>query len=116
MKERNSFKNLGQYKAYLRAIDNFDQLYIIQQFESYLQEVDEIKDLAYMINSNKANINDVKQAFRELFKRNSDEILKFMNPKLKESLNLTNKKKNVIKFKELIDDTNSELYNFIKSQ
>ena len=31
MKERNSFKDLGQYKAYLRAIDNFDQLYIIQQ-------------------------------------------------------------------------------------
>ena len=31
MKERYSFKNLGQYKAYLRAIDNFDQLYIIQQ-------------------------------------------------------------------------------------
>ena len=31
MKERNSFKNLGQYKAYLREINNFDQLYIIQQ-------------------------------------------------------------------------------------
>ena len=31
MKEKNSFQNLGQYKAYLRAIDNFDQLYIIQQ-------------------------------------------------------------------------------------
>lgn len=35
MKERNRiftlFKDLGQYKAYLRAIDNFDQLYIIQQ-------------------------------------------------------------------------------------
>jgi len=31
LKEKNSFKNLGQYKAYLRAIDNFDQLYIIQQ-------------------------------------------------------------------------------------
>ena len=27
----NMFKDLGQYKAYLRAIDNFDQLYIIQQ-------------------------------------------------------------------------------------
>ena len=66
----------------------------IKQFESYLQEVDEIKDLAYVINSNKANINEVKQAFKEVFKRNSDEILKFMNPKLKESLNLTNKKKN----------------------
>lgn len=40
----------------------------IKQFESYLQEVDEIKDLAYVINSNKANINEVKQAFKELFK------------------------------------------------
>ena len=38
----------------------------IKQFESYLQEVDEIKDLAYVINSNKANINEVKQAFKEL--------------------------------------------------
>lgn len=25
------FKGLGQFKAYLREIDNFDQLYIIQQ-------------------------------------------------------------------------------------
>ncbi|MBM0654768.1 hypothetical protein JMN11_14065, partial [Capnocytophaga genosp. AHN8471] len=40
----------------------------IQQFESYLQEVDEMKDLAYVINSNKANVNEVKQAFKELFK------------------------------------------------
>ena len=38
----------------------------IKQFESYLQEVNKIEDLAYMINSNKANINDVKQAFKEL--------------------------------------------------
>ena len=28
---RNMFQNLGQYKAYLREINNFDQLYIIQQ-------------------------------------------------------------------------------------
>lgn len=27
----NMFKDLGQYKAYLRNIDDFDQLYIIQQ-------------------------------------------------------------------------------------
>jgi len=40
----------------------------IKQFESYLQEVNKIEDLAYMINSNKANINEVKQAFKELFK------------------------------------------------
>ena len=88
----------------------------IKQFESYLQEVDEIKDLAYMINSNKANINEVKQAFKELLKRNSDEILEIMIPKLKESLNLTNKKKNTAIFENLINNTDSKIYNFIKSQ
>jgi len=35
LKERNRiftlFKDLGQYKAYLEVIDDFDQLYIIQQ-------------------------------------------------------------------------------------
>ena len=87
----------------------------IKQFESYLQEVDEIKDLAYVINSNKANINEVKQAFKELFKRNSDEILKFMNPKLKESLGIINPNDKV-RLEKLINDTNSALYNFIKSQ
>ena len=87
----------------------------IKQFESYLQEVDEIKDLAYMINSNKANINEVKQAFKELFKRNSDEILEIMSPELKKSLGLIKKDKEEV-FKLLIKDTNSPLYNFIKSQ
>ena len=87
----------------------------IKQFESYLQEVDEIKDLAYVINSNKANINEVKQAFKELFKRNSDEILEIMSPELKKSLGLINKNREEV-FKLLIKDTNSPLYNFIKSQ
>ena len=87
----------------------------IKQFESYLQEVDEIKDLAYVINSNKANINEVKQAFKELFKRNSDEILKFMNPKLKESLGIINPNDKV-RLEKLINDTNSALYNFVKTQ
>ena len=27
----NMFRDLGQFKAYLREIDSFDQLYIIQQ-------------------------------------------------------------------------------------
>ena len=88
----------------------------IKQFESYLQEVNKIEDLAYVINSNKANINEVKQAFKELFKRNSDEILKFMNPKLKESLDIIAQEERIINFRNLIDDTSSELYNFIKSQ
>ena len=53
----------------------------IKQFESYLQGVNKIEDLAYVINSNKANINEVKQAFKELFKRNTDEIFK-TNPNI----------------------------------
>ena len=31
MKEKNNFQNLAKYKAYLEVIDDFDQLYIIQQ-------------------------------------------------------------------------------------
>ena len=40
----------------------------IQQFKSYLQEVDEIEDLAYMINSNKANINEVNKLLKNCLK------------------------------------------------
>ena len=87
----------------------------IKQFENYLQKVNKIEDLAYVINSNKANINEVKQAFKELFKRNSDEILEIMSPELKKSLGLINKNREEV-FKLLIKDTNSPLYNFIKSQ
>ena len=87
----------------------------IQQFESYLQKVNKIEDLAYVINSNKANINEVKQAFKEVFKRNTDEILKVMSPKLKESLELI-PPNHKVRLEKLINDTNSALYNFIKSQ
>ena len=45
MKERNSFKNLGQYKAYLEVIDDFDQLYIIQQGGRGITKEDIIKKL-----------------------------------------------------------------------
>ena len=88
----------------------------IQQFKSYLQKVNKIEDLAYVINSNKANVNEVKQAFKELFKRNSDEILEVMSPKLKESLDILEQEKRIINFKNIIDNTNSALYNFIKTQ
>ena len=64
----------------------------IKQFESYLQEVDEIKDLAYVINSNKANVNEVKQAFKELFKNKKDELFEVIrkNRNLSESLDIDN--------------------------
>lgn len=90
----------------------------IKQFESYLQEVNKIEDLAYVINSNKANINEVKQAFKELFKNKKDELFEIIlkNNTLKNNLlgeGLTKSEaKNV--FGDLINSTNSVLYNFIK--
>ena len=89
----------------------------IQQFKSYLntEGIEKIEDLSYVINSNKANINEVKQAFKEVFKRNTDEILKVMSPKLKESLELI-PPNHKVRLEKLINDTNSALYNFIKTQ
>ena len=90
----------------------------IQQFKSYLQEVNKIEDLAYMINSNKANINEVKQAFKELFKNKRSEFFEIIlkNNTLKNNLlgeGLTKSEaKNV--FGDLINSTDSVLYNFIK--
>ena len=90
----------------------------IQQFKSYLQGVDKIEDLAYVINSNKANINEVKQAFKELFKNKKDELFEIIlkNNTLKNNLlgeGLTKSEaKNV--FRDLINSTDSVLYNFIK--
>ena len=92
----------------------------IQQFKSYLQvrDLKNIDDLAYVINSNKANINEVKQAFKELFKNKKDELFEIIlkNNTLKNNLlgeGLTKSEaKNV--FGDLINSTNSVLYNFIK--
>ena len=94
----------------------------IKQFESYLQEVDEIKDLAYVINSNKANINEVKQAFKELFKRNSDEIFK-TNPNIWKQFDRvdgTGKINSLKNFKDLVEDisfdTKHPIFNFIEAE
>ena len=64
----------------------------IKQFESYLQGVNKIEDLAYVINSDKANINEVKQAFKELFKNKKDELFEIIrkNRNLSESLDIDN--------------------------
>ena len=90
----------------------------IKQFESYLQKGNKIEDLAYVINSNKANINEVKQAFKEMFKNKKDELFEIIlkNNTLKDNLlgkGLTKSEaKNV--FVDLINSTDSVLYNFIK--
>ena len=71
-----------------------------------------------MINSNNANINEVNQAFKEVFKNKKDELFEIIlkNNTLKNNLlgeGLTKSEaKNV--FGDLINSTNSVLYNFIK--
>ena len=94
----------------------------IQQFESYLQKVNKIEDLAYVINSNKANINEVKQAFKEVFKRNSDEIFK-TNPNIWKQFDRvdgTGKINSLKNFKDLVEDisfdTKHPIFNFIKAE
>ena len=91
----------------------------IKQFESYLQEVDEIKDLAYMINSNKANINEVKQAFKELFKKEANNLFRFPEEGglgLEKIRKLFGRDiKNTSDFLDKVEDINNPIYNFIKT-
>ena len=56
MNVKNSFKNLGQYKAYLEVIDDFEQLYIIQQGGRGVTREDVVRRLQSAI---KKEINDV---------------------------------------------------------
>ena len=66
----------------------------IKQFESYLntEGIEKIEDLAYVINSNKANINEVKEAFKEVFKNKRSEFFEIIkkNKNLSESLDIDN--------------------------
>ena len=66
----------------------------IKQFESYLntEGIEKIEDLAYVINSNKANINEVKEAFKEVFKNKRSEFFEIIkkNKNLSESLDIYN--------------------------
>jgi len=66
LKERNRiftlFKDLGQYKAYLREIDNFDQLYIIQQGGRGITKEDIIKKLESAIAKDAKSVFDAKKS------------------------------------------------------
>ena len=91
----------------------------IKQFESYLQGVNKIEDLAYVINSNKANINEVKQAFKELFKKEADNLFRFPEEGglgIEKIRTLFGKDiDNASDFLDKADDINNPIYNFIKT-
>ena len=82
MKEKNSFKNLGQYKAYLRAIDNFDQLYIIQQGGRGITKEDIIKKLESAIAKDAEAVFDAKKSlWRNMRIRSFKELEDFAKTK-----------------------------------
>ena len=66
----------------------------IKQFESYLQvrDLHKIEDLSYVIKTKKANVDEVKQAFKELFKNKRSEFFEIIkkNKNLSESLDIDN--------------------------
>ena len=66
MKEKNRiftlFKDLGQYKAYLEVIDDFDQLYIIQQGGRGITKEDIIKKLESAIAKDAEAVFDAKKS------------------------------------------------------
>ena len=82
MKERNSFKNLGQYKAYLRAIDNFDQLYIIQQGGRGVTRKEVIERLESAIAKDAKSVFDAKKSlWRNMGIRSFKELEDFAKTK-----------------------------------
>ena len=80
MKEKNNYQNLGQYKAYLREINNFDQLYIIQQGGRGVTREDVVKRLQSAI---KKEINDV---FEIIWKNENLRTTLFNNSKREKAL------------------------------
>ena len=73
----NMFKDLGQYKAYLRAIDNFDQLYIIQQGGRGITKEDIIKKLESAIAKDAEGVYYAKKQLWQKFRlKTPDELQK----------------------------------------
>ena len=86
MKERNRiftlFKDLAQYKAYLEVIDDFDQLYIIQQGGRGITKEDIIKRLESAIAKDAEAVFDAKKSlWRNMGIRSFKELEDFAKTK-----------------------------------
>ena len=77
---RNMFQNLGQYKAYLEVIDDFEQLYIIQQGGRGVTREDVVRRLQSAV---KKEINDV---FEIIWKNENLRTILFKNTKREKAL------------------------------
>ena len=111
---------LAEFKSYATAtwqnIKNSPKF--IQQFKNYLAttDIDAIEKLAYVVNITKATEAEIKLAFKELFLAKKEEIFLAMNQQLKaDILGLANVNR-IDLFENAINDLNSKLYNFIKTE
>lgn len=98
-----------EYKSYIDA-SKISQ----PQFLNYIANINDIKQLQYVFSKNKLTLQEAKNGMKKFFDKNKEEVFKVMNSELKESLGLTGLNAQ-IKFNNLIEDTNSTLYNFIKN-
>ncbi len=109
---------LAEFKSY--AVGTWTNLAantkFVEQFKRYLAaaEITKIDDLAYVVNTSKASVAEVKSAFKALFEAKPDEVFKSMSSSLKSELGLTGLNARS-KFNDLIKDETSKLYSFIKS-
>ena len=79
---RNMFKNLGQYKAYLEVIDDFEQLYIIQQGGRGVTRKEVIERLESAIAKDAKSVFDAKKSlWRNMGIRSFKELEDFAKTK-----------------------------------
>ena len=82
MKEKNNFQNLAKYKAYLEVIDDFDQLYIIQQGGRGVTRKEVIERLESAIAKDAKSVFDAKKSlWRNMGIRSFKELEDFAKTK-----------------------------------
>jgi hypothetical protein len=93
----------------------------VEQFKRYLgaAEITKLDELAYVVNTSKASVIDVKKAFKDLFEAKPDEIFNAIssNTNLRTDIfgSLTDSQAKSM-LSSLINNTDSKMYNFIKFQ
>ena len=97
-----------EFKSY--ALDSIPKI-PLPQFKNYLATAKSISEFKYVFNKlDTPNVADVKSKFKQVFNQEPEGIYEAMSPELRASLGV----KNLSQFKELINDLDSELYNFIE--
>jgi hypothetical protein len=89
------------------------------QFIRYLQNTTDVKNIKYIFNGAKASESQVKNAFKSLLSNptKKTEIFNAMKPELRESLfKKTNLNEQKAVFEGMINNLDSDLYKFIKSE